>query len=68
MIINISDVYSGHQINKICDPMNDHIAGLGGEYVGCIGMKMSKRPNSKSDIDTSMVFTEPMWVWRKGVD
>jgi hypothetical protein len=25
MVINISDVYSGHTINKICDPMNDFI-------------------------------------------
>jgi len=65
MVVNISDVYSGHRINKICDPMNDHIAHLGGEYVGCIGMKMSKRPNSKAAGHEGQTFIEPMWVWRK---
>jgi hypothetical protein len=63
MIINISDVYSGHQVNKICDPMNNFIKELGGTYVEGLGMKMAKRPNSKSHKDG--VFVEPVWVWRK---
>ena len=64
MIINISDVYSGHKINHICDPMNDHIKELGGiDYEG-LGMKMAKRPNSKA-VGKNGVFVEPIWVWRK---
>ena len=63
MIINISDVYSGHRVNKICDPMNDFIKKLGGTYVNGMGMKMAKRPNSKSHKDG--VFVEPVWIWRK---
>lgn len=63
MIINISDVYSGHQVNKICDPMNDFIKKLGGTFVNGMGMKMAKRPNSKSHKDG--VFVEPVWIWRK---
>ena len=66
MAINISDVYSGHKINKICDPMNDFIASLeGSNYMGCLGMKMSKRPNSKSSI-IGGVFVEPIWIFSKG--
>ena len=63
MIINISDVYSGHRVNKICDPMNDFIKKLGGTFVNGMGMKMAKRPNSKSHADG--IFVEPVWVWRK---
>ena len=64
MIINISDVYSNHTINKICDPMNDYISTLpNAEYVGCYGYQMNKRPNSKAH--KIGVFCEPMWVWRK---
>ena len=63
MLINISDVYSGHQVQNICDPMNDFIARLGGTYHGYTGMKMSKRPNSKAS--ASGIFVEPIWVWQK---
>lgn len=61
--INISDVYSGHKINNICDPMNDHIKELGGIYCQGLGMRMAKRPNSKAHKDG--VFVEPIWIWRK---
>ena len=30
---------------EICNPMNDYLSKLG-EYQGCIGMEMAKRPNS----------------------
>jgi len=63
LIINISDVYSNHQINNICDPMNYHIQSLGLKYEGVIGMKMAKRPNSNAVKDG--VFVEPIWIWRK---
>jgi len=49
--INISDVFSTSGSGKkrwleITNPMNDHMKSLGMEYVGAIGMEMSKRPNS----------------------
>lgn len=65
LAVNISDVYSGHKINKICDPMNDFISSLPNSfYMGCMGMKMSKRPNSKSS-KKSGVFVEPIWFFSK---
>jgi hypothetical protein len=65
MIINISDVYSNHTINHICDPMNDYINTLkGSEYQGALGLRMAKRPNTNADKEG--IFAEPMWVWKKG--
>ena len=65
LIINISDVYSNHRINKICDPMFDYMATLeGSEYQGTMGLRMAKRPNSKAGkIDG--VFAEPIFIWKK---
>lgn len=64
MIINISDVYCHHRVNQICDPMNDFIDKFSdSEYVGCWGLEMKKRPNSKSSKKGS--FAEPMWIWTK---
>lgn len=64
LIVNISDVYSGHRVNDICDPMNDFISKLdGAHYLGGIGYRMQKRQNSKSD--KSGIFCEPMWVFGK---
>lgn len=64
LAINISDCYSSHQVNHICDPMNRYIASKGMQYQGVIGMQMTKRPNSKAFKDG--VFVEPIWVWKKG--
>lgn len=63
LAINISDVYSGHRINNICDPMNDFLTELGGTYLGTIGLRMPKRPNSKAIKDG--IFVEPIWIWKK---
>jgi len=64
LIINIADVYSHHQIQKMCDPMNDFIAKLNGSsYVGAIGMRMAQRPNSK--VKSQHTLCEPMWIWKK---
>ena len=66
MVINISDVYSNHTINRICDSMNDFISTLPhSSYVGCCGYQMMKRPNSGALKDKKGVFAEPMWVWMK---
>jgi DNA modification methylase len=66
MVINISDVYAKHTVNKICDPMNDFLDSLkNSKYCGCMGYQMRKRPNSKSLKGKLGRFAEPMWVWKK---
>lgn len=66
LAINISDVYSNHKVNNICDPMNDFISKLkGAEYGGCIGYEMKKRPNSGAIKNRKGVFCEPVWIWKK---
>lgn len=66
LAINISDVYSGHKVNKICDPMNDFIRTLPlSEYIGAIGYEMAKRPNSGALKNKTGKFAEPIWCWRK---
>lgn len=65
LIINISDVYSGHKINNICDNMNAYLFRLGMKFEECIGMRMAKRPNSGALKDKMGIFVEPIWVWRK---
>jgi 16S rRNA G966 N2-methylase RsmD len=70
MIINIADVYSGdNKYEQICDPMNDFISKLpDANYSGCIGLKLSKRPQSNNDNEDSKgkKVIEPMWIWKKG--
>jgi len=64
MAINISDVYSGHKVNHICDPMNEYLNSKADAcYKGTIGLRMPKRPNSKSSKDG--IFVEPIWIWKK---
>ena len=66
LVLNISDVYSNHTINQICDPMNDYISILkGSKYVGCYGYQMMTRPNSGALKGKTGKFAEPMWVWKK---
>lgn len=57
-IINISDVYSGHQRRCICDHMNDYIRYLGGKFIGDLSMKIGVRPQNRCD-------SEPIWIWQK---
>ena len=85
LLVNISDVYTNSKWStergwlEICNPMNDYLSKLG-EYQGCIGMEMAKRPNclgigTADDIDDSNMdaeyheregsFGEPVWVWQK---
>ena len=66
LVINVSDVYSNHTINKICDPMNDYISSLdGASYLGCYGYQMRTRPNSGALKGKTGKFAEPMWIWKK---
>jgi len=65
MIINIADVYSGHTVNKICDPMIDFMQTLPKCTVnGSISMQLAKRPNSNAKRQDG-VFVEPMWIFSK---
>jgi 16S rRNA G966 N2-methylase RsmD len=64
MVINISDVYCNHTINRICDPMNDFISSLhNSQKCDNLNYRMAKRMNSKSEKDG--IFVEPAWVWKK---
>ena len=66
LIINISDVYSHHERQHICDPMNDFISNLNNSsYMGALGMRMSKRPNNK--LTNEGIFAEPLWIWKKTI-
>jgi 16S rRNA G966 N2-methylase RsmD len=66
LVINISDVYSNHTINKICDPMNDFISELkNAKYTGCYGYQMRKRPSSGALKGKKGKFAEPIWIWQK---
>ncbi len=64
MAINISDVYSGHKVNQICEPMNNFFKNeLKANYVGCIGYRMQKKLGTKSN--KQGIFCEPIWLWSK---
>ncbi len=64
LILNVSDVYSHHTIQHICDPMNDFISTLpGASYKGALGMRLSRRPNSS--VAQGKVFADPLWIWQK---
>ena len=65
LVINISDIYTRKTHFQICDGMNDFIASTGQfEYKGAIGLRMPKRPMSKSS-GTVGIYGEPIWVWKK---
>lgn len=65
LVINISDIYTRKKLYKICDGMNDYIQSTGQyEYIGAMGFRMPKRPQSKSS-ESVGVFGEPIWIWKK---
>lgn len=66
LVINISDVYAGHKINEICNPMVEHMT----KHADCkqletMGIRFAKRPQSKADQCDNAVFCEPVWIWEK---
>ena len=68
MIINISDIFKNKKPMKICDPMNEYISKLPkAHFAGCMGLRLSKRPNSKNSKkeDRNKTAVEPIWVWKK---
>ena len=65
LVINICDIYTRKKHYQICDGMNDFIASTGQfKYEGAIGLRMPKRPMSKSS-NTIGIYGEPIWVWKK---
>jgi 16S rRNA G966 N2-methylase RsmD len=65
LILNIADINNNSKNYKICDDTNDFISKLeGAKYEECIGMKISKRPNSKIE---SNILCEPLWIWKKSL-
>lgn len=68
LAINISDIYDDSTGSRgvICDPMNDFISKLpGARYVGCIGLRLSKRPQSGALEGKEGASIEPIWIWAK---
>jgi len=66
LVINISDIYTRKKRFEICDGMNDYIASTGQfEYKGAMGLRMPKRPMSKSSKTNVNIYGEPIWVWKK---
>ena len=65
LVINISDIYTRKKHFQICNGMNDYIKSTGQfEYVGAMGLRMPKRPMSKSS-KTVGIYGEPIWIWKK---
>lgn len=65
LVINVSDIYTRKKHYQICDGMNDYITSTNQfEYKGAIGLRMPKRPMSKSS-NTVGIYGEPIWVWQK---
>ena len=66
LLVNISDVYTNSKWAtdrgwlEICNPMNDYLSKLG-EYQGCIGMEMAKRPNS-GGAGTAKTYEGSVWT------
>lgn len=63
LVLNISDVYMNHTINKICEPMINYCKEIGFKHIGTYGMKMAKRINSKSN--QNGIFCEPVYIFEK---
>lgn len=69
LAINISDIYDDNTGSRgvICDLMNDYISKLpGARYIGCIGLRLSKRPQSGALMGKEGASIEPIWIWAKG--
>jgi len=69
LAMNIADIYNNDTMERgeICDPMNDYIGTLkGARYLGCIGLRLAKRPQSGALEGKEGASIEPIWLWAKG--
>lgn len=69
LAMNIADIYNNDTLDRgeICDPMNDYISKLpGARYLGCIGLRLAKRPQSGALEGKEGASVEPIWLWAKG--
>lgn len=65
LVINISDIYTRKKQYKICNEMNNFIINTNQfKYLGAIGLRMPKRPQSISS-DTVGIYGEPIWCYYK---
>lgn len=62
LVLNISDINIKSKRQYICDKMNDYIKDKKMKYIGCIGLQLSKLPNTT---ENSGIFGEPVWIWKK---
>jgi hypothetical protein len=69
LLLNISDVYADHRINKICLPLVDFCrTQLGLQWGGAFGYDLGKRLNSNNASSSKAGFGEPVLVFRKNGD
>lgn len=69
LAMNIADIYNNDTQDRgeICDPMNHYISKLpGARYIGCIGLRLAKRPQSGALEGKEGTSVEPIWIWAKG--
>ncbi len=70
--VNISDIITDGNHHDVCDRLNKYMSKKkGARYVGCIGLRLSLRPNITNDEEhfdakEDAAFVEPMWIWAKG--
>lgn len=64
MCINIADVISKGKVQQICGPMVEHAKSIGFDYEGCMGMRLSARPNSKIEVREG-TYCEQVYVFTK---
>lgn len=69
--INISDIVTKNTRHRVCDRLNEYLSKKkGARYIGCMGLRLSLRPNITADADEDdkkgAAFIEPMWLWAKG--
>jgi hypothetical protein len=74
MAINIVDVIIKNVRHLICERMIEHMTNTtNAQFVGQIGMKMTMRPNTRTDDiefeqNNKIPFIEPIWVFKKALD
>lgn len=61
VVINLSDVYSGHKRNEIINPLLKFMEKKA-TFINMIGYRMAKRMNKRNEVG---VYGEPILIWRK---
>ena len=64
MCINIANIESKGTVYDICSRMVDFSKRIGFEYCGCMGIRLSIRPNSNIE-ENKGIYCEPVYVFKK---